>query len=131
MSTPDWTAAELDPIPTAEELEITPLDADGDTRRTVPIWVGRAGDEPYVRSWRGIGGGWFRGVRASHAARVRAAGVERDVALVDAADDLNDVVDAAYRPKYSRYPSYVDPMVASEARATTLKLLPREREVRS
>jgi hypothetical protein len=34
-------------------------------------------------------------------------------------------VDAAYRSKYSRYSSYVAPMVADGARAATLKVQPR------
>jgi hypothetical protein len=40
--------------------------------------------------------------------------------------DLNDQIDAAYRTKYRRYSAqYVDPMVAPEARAATIKLAPR------
>ena len=122
------TPEELDRIGGAEELKITPLAADGTARRTVPIWVVRAGDELFVRSWRGTNGGWFRAARSTHSGRIDAAGVEREVALLDAADEANDAVDAAYRVKYGRYPSYVEPMVAPEARATTLKLISRERE---
>ena len=36
---------------------------------------------------------------------------------------VNDRIDAAYRAKYARSP-YVGPMVAPEARAATLKLIP-------
>ena len=60
--------------------------------------------------------------------RVRAGGVERDVELVEAGDDVNDAVDAAYRDKYGRYPSYVEPMVRVEAQATTLRLVPADDE---
>ena len=38
---------------------------------------------------------------------------------------INDQVDTAYRTKYRRYASYVPPMISPEARATTLKLVPR------
>jgi hypothetical protein len=38
---------------------------------------------------------------------------------------INDQIDAAYHVKYRRYPSYVPPMVSPEARASTLKLVPR------
>ena len=41
-----------------------------------------------------------------------------------AGDDVNDAVDAAYRDKYGRYPSYVEPMVRAEAQTTTLRLVP-------
>jgi hypothetical protein len=119
-----WTAEELERIGAAEELRITPLGADGTPRRPVPIWVVRAGADLHVRSWRGTAGGWFRAAQASHAARVRAGGVERDVELVEASEEVNDAVDAAYRAKYGRYPSYVEPMVRPEAQATTLRLVP-------
>lgn len=43
-------------------------------------------------------------------------------------DDLNDKNDAAYRTKYRRYAaSIIDSIVSSEARAATLKLVPRPR----
>ena len=119
-----WTAEELGRIGAAEELEMAPLGADGTPRRSVPIWVVRAGADLYVRSWRGTAGGWFRAAQASHAARVRAGGVERDVDLVEVGDDVTDAVDAAYRDKYGRSPSYVEPMVRAEAQMTTLRLVP-------
>jgi hypothetical protein len=37
----------------------------------------------------------------------------------------NDQIDAAYREKYRRYSAYVPPMISTEARATTIKLVPR------
>jgi hypothetical protein len=37
----------------------------------------------------------------------------------------NDQIDAAYREKYCRYSAYVPPMISPEARATTLRLMPR------
>jgi hypothetical protein len=39
---------------------------------------------------------------------------------------VNDAVDNAYRGKYGRYASYVPPMLAPQARATTLELIPRD-----
>ena len=38
----------------------------------------------------------------------------------------NDAVDTAFREKDGRYTGYVEPMVAPQARATTLRLLPQE-----
>jgi hypothetical protein len=41
-------------------------------------------------------------------------------------DDVNDEIDAAYRTKYHDQPvAYVDPIVTPEARAATVKLVPR------
>ena len=46
--------------------------------------------------------------------------------FADADHRLDDQIDGAYRAKYRRYSgTYVDPVVAPEARATTIKLVPR------
>jgi len=121
-----WTTDELDRIGDAEELEIAACRSDGSLGSPVPIWVVRVGEGLYVRSWRGPDGGWFRGARASGGAHVSADGVERDVEVLDADDELNDQVDDGYREKYGRYPSYVAPMIAPQARATTLRLVPNQ-----
>jgi hypothetical protein len=121
-----WTSDELDKMGNAEELEIAPRRRDGSLRKPVTIWVVRVGDDLYVRSWRGPTGGWFRGAQQTHEGHIRAGGVVKDVTLVDADESLNDAIDAAYRTKYRRYAdNYVPPMISPEARATTLKLVPR------
>lgn len=124
-----WTTDELDRIGAAEELEIAARRSDGTLRGPVPIWVVRFADELYVRSWRGRDGGWFRTAHASKGGHISAGGIDRDVALLDAADDVNDAVDEAYREKYGRYTSHVPPMLAPPARATTLKLVPHDRRL--
>ena len=125
MST--WTNDELDRIAAADELEIAPVRRDGTLRNPVTVWVVRLGDDLYVRSWRGRTGAWFRGTQVRHEGRIWAGGVEKDVTFVEEADaDLNDQIDAAYRTKYRRYGAqYVNPMVAPEARAAIIKLVPR------
>ena len=122
-----WTAEDLDKIGTAEELEIAPRRSDGTARKPVTIWVVRVGDDLYIRSYKGRDGAWFRAARAQHEGQIRAVGLEKDVAFLDEADPgINDQIDAVYRSKYRRYSaSYVDPMVAANARATTIKLAPR------
>ena len=49
----------------------------------------------------------------------------------DQLDRIDDAVDDAHREKYGRYPRYVEPMVAAAARATTLRLVPRDAAHRS
>jgi hypothetical protein len=122
-----WTSDELNKIGRAEELQIASLRRDGTLRKPVTIWVVRVGDDLYVRSWRGRTGAWFRGAQVRHEGRIWAGGVEKDVTFVEEADpDINGQIDAAYRTKYRRHDAqYVDPMVAPEARAATLKLVPR------
>jgi hypothetical protein len=84
-----------------------------------------SGDDVYVRSVNGRGSSWFRGAQARHRAHVEAGGVDKDVRLVETGD-MNDEIDAAYRAKYRRYAeSIVGSIVSPDARAATLKLVPR------
>jgi hypothetical protein len=122
-----WTKDELDKIAAADELQIASLRPDATLAKPVTIWVVRIGDDLYIRSYKGRGGSWFRAAQAQHAGRIRAGGVEKEVTFVDETDPgINDEIDAAYRTKYRGYSAqYVDPMVAAEARSTSIKLVPR------
>jgi hypothetical protein len=122
-----WTSDELDRIGTADELEIAPLRRDGTLRYPVTIWVVRLGDDLFVRSVNGRTAAWFRGTQVRHEGRIQAGGVDKDVAFMEETDPgINDLIDAAYRTKYSRYDvRYVDAIIAPEARAATIKLVPR------
>lgn len=120
-----WTSDELDTIGVAEELDFASVRRDGTLRNPVTMWVVRHGDDLYVRSVNGRGSSWFRRAESRHEAHIKAGGVAKDVALVEA-QDVNDELDDAYRAKYGRpYPSIVPAIVAPEARAATLKLVPR------
>jgi hypothetical protein len=122
-----WTNAELDKVGAAEELQIASLRADGTLTKLVTIWVVRVGAELYVRSYKGRGSGWFKGVLVRHAGHIQAGGVEKDVAFVEETDPAaQQQIDAAYRLKYHRYEAeYVDSVLAQAALAATLKLVPR------
>lgn len=121
-----WTSDELDKIESVEELEIASRRQDGTLRKPTTIWVVRVGDDLYVRSANGRTGVWFRGAQARGEGRIRAGGVEKDVAFVEASDPgINDQIDAAYLAKYRHYPQYVAPMVTPEVRAATIRLVPR------
>jgi hypothetical protein len=121
-----WTRDELDKIGTAEELDIASLRRDGTLRKPVTIWVVRHGGDLYVRSVNGRTSAWFRGTQDRHAGHIRASGVDKDVTFVDANPSINDQLDAAYRKKYRRYAArFVTPIVSPEARAATIKLVPR------
>jgi hypothetical protein len=120
-----WTSDELDRIGNAEELEIATVRSDGTQRKPVTIWVVRHGDDLYVRSVNGRTSSWFRSAHVRHEAHIEAGGVAKDVLLVET-DDMNDQIDAAYRAKYHRYAeSIVSSIISPEARAATLKLVPR------
>jgi hypothetical protein len=121
-----WTSDELTTIETTDELEIAPQRRDGTLRKPLPIWVVRVGDDVYVRAAYGPQTGWHRVARASGAGRVRAGGVEKDVTIEDADGSVNDDVDAAYLAKYGRrYANIVGSITDAQARATTLRLVPR------
>jgi hypothetical protein len=120
-----WSGEELDRIGAAEELDLASVRRDETLRKPVTMWVVRDGDDVYVRSVNGRGSSWFRGAQIRHEARISVGGVEKDVSLTET-DEVNDEVDAAYQAKYGRrYPTIVPSIVAPEARAATLKLVPR------
>ena len=122
-----WTNDELNKIGTAEELRIASLRRDDTLRKLVTIWVVRLGDDLYVRSVKGRIGPWFRGTQSRHEGHIRAGGVEKDVSFVEESDpDINEQIDAAYRTKYRRYAaSIINSVLTAEARAATIKLVPR------
>ena len=121
-----WPSDELSKIAAAEELAIAPLRPDGTLRKPVPIWVVRHGDDLYVRSYKGQNGAWFRDAQRTHQGHIRADGVQKDVTFADADHTLDDQIDAAYRAKYQPYAAaFVPPMLTPQARATTLRLVPR------
>jgi hypothetical protein len=122
-----WTIEELDKIGTADELELASMRHDGTLRNPVTIWVIRIDHDLYVRCVNGRTGAWFRGTLVRREGRIRSGGIEKDVSFVEETDPaINQQIDAAYRTKYRFYdPRYVDPMVAQEARASTIKLVPR------
>jgi hypothetical protein len=120
-----WTSDELSKIGAAEELQIASVRRDGTLRDPVTIWVVRHGDDLYVRSVNGRTASWFRSVQDRHEGHIQAGGVDKDVLLVET-DDMNDEIDAAYRTKYHRYAArIIDAIVSPQARAATLKLVPR------
>lgn len=119
-----WTSEELNKIGAEEELRIAPRRLDGTLHNPVTIWVVRHDQNLYIRSYNGQSGAWFRAAQTSQRGRIQAGGIEKEVCFVTADPALNDQIDAAYRSKYGRYPQYVGPMVASEARETTIQLVP-------
>lgn len=123
-----WTHDELTKLDTTDELHIASRRRDGSLRRPTIIWMARDGDDLYVRSVRGRASDWFRGVQDQHEGHIQAGGVEKDVTFVDVegGSALETAIDAAYRSKYHRYAkSIVDSVLSPQARAATVKLVPR------
>lgn len=121
-----WTDDELSKIASADELQIAPRRKDGTLAPPRTIWVVRHDDNLYVRSVRGRSSDWFRSTQARHEGRVEAGGVRKDVSLSEPDTDVSDDLDAAYRSKYRRYARrIVDSVLSQQAKAATLKLVPR------
>ena len=121
-----WTNEELKKVGNAEELQIASLRKDGSLRSMRIIWVVRVGDDLYVRSVNGRTSDWFRGVQTRHEGRIRAGGVEKDVAFVEESDPMvSDQIDAAYEAKYRRYASIIPSINSPTARAAAIRLVPR------
>jgi hypothetical protein len=121
-----WTDDELDRIGKAEELQLASVRKDGTPRPYVTMWVVRSDGDLYVRSAYGPDNPWYRRARASGTGRIRAGGLERDVAFADAAGDVHPAIDAAYHAKYDRYgPAIVGSVVGAKAAPVTIRLVPR------
>ncbi len=120
-----WTADELARIARATELQISSRRSDGTLRPFVTIWAVRSGDDIYVRSAYGYNNGWFqRALRSGHG-RIRAGGVERDVAFEQPEPEVADAVSSGYHAKYDRYgAAMVGTVVSEEAERSTLKVVP-------
>lgn len=123
-----WTTNELNKIGSAEEIQVAPQRPDGKLRERVTVWAVRHGDSIYIRSAvRGRNAAWYRGVGQTHRGRVWGSGVQKDVDFVDAGDQVNDEVDAAYRAKYRRYAGRIlNSCLTPEARSTTLRVMPHQ-----
>jgi hypothetical protein len=121
----EWTDEELRLVGEAQELQLASARRGGTMRPYVTMWVVRVGDDLYVRSAYGPDNPWYRRAKASGAGRIRAGGVERDVAFAEPAPSVHADIDAAYHAKYDRYgPRLVDTVVGPEVEAVTIKLIP-------
>jgi hypothetical protein len=105
---------------------ISSLRQDGTLRKAVTIRVVCVGDDLYVRPAYGESPAWLRGTRVRHEGRISAGGIETDVAFEAAEPAAADGIDAAYWEKYRRHgEQYVASVVSPEARATSIRLVPR------
>lgn len=122
-----WTQQDLAEIDGHDELDVSPRRGDGSLAKPRVIWAVRVDDDVYVRSVKGAQGAWYRTTRARHEGHVITGSVDQDVSFVDVEGEsaLEDRIDAAYRAKYRRYSGPVASITSDEARATTLRVLPR------
>jgi hypothetical protein len=107
-----------------EEIRIGFRRPDGSTGSTI-VWVVQAGDDVFVRSMRGVRGGWYRRLRANPDGEVRDRAHAHPVRAEPVADErLREEVTRAYATKYGQSP-YVQSLLSEEAAGATLLLEPR------
>lgn len=120
-----WSPTELEQIAAAPEIEVSSLREDGALTKPVTIWAVEVDGELYVRSVRGAHGGWYRAAEQRHEGRIEAGDTAVDVSFEDAPHHLDEEIDTAYKAKYG-YPSDpVDSVITEDARATTIRVVPR------
>ena len=109
----------------ADEIEMRTPRGDGSTSSR-PIWVVVVDGAPYVRSYQGERGAWYRRARADGRANIGVEGDNVAVRVVpDTGGDLDARVSRAYHDKYGRRsPGPTEAMVTPQVVATTLRLEP-------
>ena len=109
----------------ADEIEMRTPRGDGSTSSR-PIWVVVVDGAPYVRSYQGERGAWYRRARADGRANIGVEGDNVAVRVVpDTGGDLDERVSRAYHDKYGRRsPGPTEAMVTPQVVATTLRLEP-------
>jgi hypothetical protein len=119
-----WTDDELTRVGNATELQLTSRRADRTLGYYTTMWVVRVGDDIYVRSAGGPDRPWYRRALTSGTGRIRAGGIERDVAFGQADPSVHDAIDQTYHDKYDRYgPGPVSHVTGPDAHPLTIRLL--------
>jgi hypothetical protein len=94
-------------------------------KSAVVIWAVVAGDEVFVRSWRGAKGRWYRDLASGGLATLEFADRRLAVRAIPASDPAAVAkADREYLRKYQRS-SHAQEMVRPDVLSTTLRLEPR------
>ncbi len=120
-----WRKEELRKIAEKDDLYISPFREDGKTYGT-PTWIWSVvvDDALYVRAYHGKSSSWYKAAMSQKAGRIKAAGIEREVAFAPVKGPIQAKIDDAYRVKYKKS-RYLAPMLADGPREATVKISPR------
>lgn len=121
-----WNKEELKKISGTDDLHIAPFREDGKTYGTLTwIWSVVVNDELFVRAYNGQNSSWYKSAINQKAGRITAAGMTKEVIFEKADDDVNNLIDDAYRKKYSGSP-YLNSMISNRARSATIKITAKD-----
>jgi hypothetical protein len=118
-----WSPNELQSIARTDDLHISPFREDGKTYGT-PTWIWSVvvDGDLHVRGYNGQQSRWYQAALAQKA-RIRAAGMTKDVVFETVDGSINDRIDEAYRAKYGGSP-YLSPMIGTRARSAPVRVIP-------
>ena len=121
-----WSKDQLQRIAETDDLQISPFREDGKTYGT-PIWIWSVVVDGglYARSYNGQSGRWYQAAIQQKSGRITAASMTKEVSFEPVSGSINDKIDDAYRSKYAKSP-YLKPMISAQARAATVRIMPRE-----
>ncbi|MGD8781361.1 MAG: DUF2255 family protein [Ignavibacteria bacterium] len=122
-----WVEDKLKNIAATDDLHIAPFREDGKTYGTLTwIWSVVVNDELFVRAYNGRNSRWYNAAVSKKAGQIKAAGMTIEVLFEQADSDkeLNDLIDQAYRAKYSSSP-YLGSMISDRTRLATIKVIPK------
>ena len=121
----EWSKDELYNIAEADDLHISPFREDGETYGT-PTWIWSVVVEEalYVRAYNGQSSRWYQAAIGQKAGRSTVAGMTKEVDYEPVEGPINDLIDEAYREKYSSSP-YLGSMISTRARSATIQVTPR------
>jgi hypothetical protein len=113
----------LDLLDESVEVDMVTPRRDGSLSKR-PIWVVVVDDSPYVRSYRGPSGAWYKRALADGRAVIEVAGQSIEAAAEpEHGEEINERVSDAFRAKYAESsPGPTEAMVSAEVSATTLRL---------
>jgi hypothetical protein len=122
-----FDSALLERLERVREVQMVTPRRDG-TPSSRPIWVVVVGGAPYVRSYRGRRGAWWRRVRDDGGGVLGVDGDELPFAaeqLREAAGELNRRISEAFEEKYgATSPGPTREMVTDAIARTTMRLSP-------
>jgi hypothetical protein len=121
-----WSNDELSKIAKTDDLHISPFCEDGVTYGT-PTWIWSVvvDNSLYVRGYNGQSSRWYQAAVRQKVGRIAAAGMTKEVTFEPIDGSNDDRIDDAYQAKYHDSP-YLNPTIGTQARAATVKVMPRK-----